>query len=75
MNDVKDFDVLLAWLGGEKYIKSYLNGCERIYNSYNYFPFLFTNPWTVVLKNKKVLVISPFAETIESPVREKGNAV
>lgn len=71
LNDINDLDVLLTWLGGEKYIKSYLNGCEKIYNSYIYFPFLFANPWTIVLENKKVLVISPFAETIESQYEKR----
>lgn len=71
LNDIKELDVLLTWLGGEKNIKSYLNGCERIYNSYIYFPFLFANPWTAVLKNKKVLVISPFSETIESQYEKR----
>lgn len=75
LNDINDLDVLLTWLGGEKYIKSYLNGCEKIYNSYIYFPFLFANPWTTVLENKKVLVISPFAETIESQYEKRKKIV
>ena len=71
LNDIKDLDVLLTWLGGEKYIESYLNVNEKIFNSYIYFPFLFANPWTQVLKNKKVLVISPFSDTIESQYKRR----
>ena len=73
LNDIKELDVLLTWLGGEKNIESYLDGCERIYNSYIYFPFLFANPWTAVLKDKKVLVISPFSETIKSQYEKRKN--
>lgn len=34
-------------------------------------PYLHTNPWSIVLENKKILVIHPFNKTIESQYNNK----
>lgn len=34
-------------------------------------PYYFSNPWTEALKNKKVLVIHPFANTIEAQYKKR----
>ncbi|MCR4736298.1 MAG: hypothetical protein K5829_14980 [Treponema sp.] len=62
--DLKDLDVLSTWRSEEKYISSYLIEKETICNSELYNPFMYPNPWTKALENKKVLVISPFADSI-----------
>lgn len=64
--DLKDIDCLLTWLDIEKYIDPYIHGKDKILNSEMYFPYLFKNPWTEALYGRKVLVVSPFAELIES---------
>lgn len=35
-------------------------------------PYYFENPWSVALKNKKVLVVHPFAKTIEQQYRNRS---
>lgn len=63
--DIKDLDCVLTWQKNEEYIKSYLIGKERILNSEIYNPFYYKNPWSKSLEGKKVLVISPFTESIK----------
>lgn len=65
-SDLKEIDCIFTWLDTEKYIEPYIKGKDKILNSEMYFPYLFENPWTEALHGKKVLVVSPFAELIES---------
>lgn len=65
-DNLKDLDVLLTWQKGERYIQSYLKGKQRILNSEIYNPYYYKNPWSEALRGKRVLVVSPFAKTIES---------
>ena len=62
---ISDIDILSSYIYAEKYIENLLNkDCKRIDLDGLYAPWLFKNPWTKILKNKKVLVIHPFAESI-----------
>jgi hypothetical protein len=61
-----EIDILGSYISQETYINSYLNKhCKKINLEGYYAPFLWTNPWTRVLENKKVLVIHPFVESIK----------
>ena len=57
-------DVLLHWWEYEKFLKIY-DSVPKILMKYVSYPFYYTNPWTSCLQGKKVLVISPFSETIK----------
>ena len=70
-DDLKCLDALFIWQESEKYIKTYLKDKDKILCSDMYYPYLFKNPWTSVLKGKKVLVISPFAELIKEQYTNK----
>jgi len=68
-NDLKDMDALAWWsmfnLDFEaRYIKKNSPDCELL-DLQSLEPFYSGSPWTEHLHNKKVLVISPFTDTIE----------
>ena len=66
-----ELDLLFTWQEMEKYICEYLNGVPRVFYGEMYYPYRFSNPWSEALKGKKVLVVSPFADTIESQYKNK----
>lgn len=64
-NDIKDVDILLRWLKNEKLVLPLnMNMNFLAYRNIEY-PFLFKNPYIEALSGMKVLVISPFSETIK----------
>lgn len=69
--DLKEVDLLFSWQEAEKYICDYLNGIPRVFCPEMYKPYRFKNPWTAELRDKKILVVSPFSETIESQYNNK----
>jgi hypothetical protein len=69
---IKNSDLLVYWTHlNNQYInyKNYIN-CNLIENR-AVEPFYFDNPWSSSLKDKKVLVIHPFAETIKKQYDKK----
>lgn len=64
ITDAKEVDLLGSWLLNEYYVDSYLSNTTKV-NLLLLEPFWAQEPWTKVLKGKKVLVIHPFAETIQ----------
>lgn len=65
LNDATQLDVLGSWLSGEKYIKHLYSGIPQIQLPL-LEPFHTLNPWTRWLKNKDVVVVHPFANSIRS---------
>jgi hypothetical protein len=65
INDMSQIDILGSWLHEENYFKQNLIGIKRVVLE-DLEPFFATNPWTLALEGKKVLVVHPFAETIIS---------
>lgn len=70
LNDAKEINILGSWLQNEYYIKDYLVNAQKV-NLLLMEPFWSKNPWTRILKNKKVLVIHPFAETIQKQYQKR----
>lgn len=68
VEDTKELDVLALWYGGEKTMPLPEN-CKFIH-LLMLEPYWSFNPWTRVLKNKKVVVVHPFAELIENQYNE-----
>lgn len=63
--DMDQLDILITWRFEELFFKNWFGKLPRINkDSFDNF-FEQESPWTQSLKDKKVLVISPFAETIE----------
>jgi hypothetical protein len=65
MEDMKLVDILASWRIEEVFLKKYFSSAKRI-EYVELEPYFQDNPWTEVLANKKVLVIHPFNNTIES---------
>lgn len=64
ISDLPQIDVLGSWLAGEKVFASELSSAKKV-QLFNLEPFFANNPWTKYLEGKKVLVVHPFAKTIE----------
>ena len=72
-HDVKELDILLTWLNGEKYVYPFLSpSCKNI-SLWAVEPFFQEIPWTMCLEGKKVLVIHPYAKTIAKQYLNRHN--
>lgn len=70
IEDAKLVDVLGSWQDNEKYLNSELSSCKKVELG-NLEPFFSKSPWTRVLEGKKVLVVHPFAETIQQQYKKR----
>lgn len=64
--DVKDLDMLVSWRIEELFFRGWLRKKEYVRKTTLDKFYLPDHPWTYALKGKKVLVVHPFAETIEN---------
>ncbi len=64
LEDTAQVDLLGSWLHDEEYLTQGLIRAKRVMLE-DLEPFFCKNPWTKALEGKKVLVVHPFAETIE----------
>lgn len=65
LQDSQYVDILVSWLKDEYKLKDYLHAKHFVQGLF-LDPFWCKDPWTEVLKDKKVLVVHPFAESIQS---------
>lgn len=63
--DVKEMDLLVSWRLEEFFFKDWIKGKPQVQKSTLDQFYDQSNPWTSALKGKKVLVVHPFAETIQ----------
>lgn len=73
LNDIGEMDVLPTYRSFmEEYIlKKYAKKGVVLTDPHSYEPYYFKNPWSKKLKGKKVLIVSPFVESIEKQYNEK----
>lgn len=64
LQDISSIDILGSWLTQEKLFTPALSNTKSVMLE-DLEPFFTDNPWTRSLENKKVLIVHPFAETIE----------
>jgi len=64
ISDMENLDILGSWLKEEDFFRHKLTHAKQIVLE-DLEPFFCVNPWTAALEGKKVLVVHPFAETIE----------
>lgn len=62
--DMLEIDILGSYSLKEDFFKTELSKCKKVNLNGYYAPFLWSNPWTLCLENKRVLVIHPFVESI-----------
>ena len=65
LDDLRDVDALASYAWCERYVQDLTDHCFKVDLDGYYAPFLYRHPWTHVLAGRKVLVIHPFAESIE----------
>jgi hypothetical protein len=70
LNDIPEVDILGSWLTEERHFSQYLTGAKHVVLE-DLEPFFSLNPWTRALKGKKVLVVHPFADTIEQQYKKR----
>lgn len=70
LQDIRQIDILASWLKQEQFFQEELMNVKRIVLE-DMEPFFATNPWTRALQGKKVLVVHPFAETIEHQYQKR----
>jgi hypothetical protein len=63
--DMPKVDILGSWLKEEEFFKKELAPSKKVMLE-DLEPFFTAEPWTKALEGKKVLVVHPFADTIES---------
>lgn len=70
-NDIKDIDLFVRWRIEELLFGSWFK--DKTYVSKSTLDTFFSqeHPWTFALKGKRILVVHPFAETIESQYLNK----
>lgn len=71
LKDMNDVDVLGCWLPREVRIKDYLNVNLKTIPLSTLAPWEHNSPWTLALKNKKVLIIHPFEKTIKKQYKKR----
>lgn len=67
----KELNLLVSWRIEEFLIKSWISHVPEIKKSTLDSFFTHEHPWTYALKGKNILVVHPFAETIESQYSNK----
>jgi len=65
LRDIPEADILGSWLRHELSLKSYLDHVKAVPLS-SLEPYWHNNPWSEVLKGKKVLVVHPFVKSIRA---------
>tara|TARA_B110000211_G_C14070483_1_gene549734 strand:- start:239 stop:1153 length:915 start_codon:yes stop_codon:yes gene_type:complete len=67
----KDIDILGSWMQWEDNIKQYYSSSIQKVKLGYLEPYYHQNPWSKVLKGKKVLVIHPFEKSIRSQYKKR----
>jgi hypothetical protein len=70
LNDIKEIDILGSWLPNELVISKFLNESIKVPLK-DLEPYYHLNPWSEILKGKKVLVVHPFAKSIEMQYKKR----
>lgn len=70
LKDIDELDVLASWRIEEILFKKKLKNTKKISLS-SLDPFKVSNPWSSALKNKRVLVIHPFEDTIRNQFQKR----
>lgn len=65
LQSISDIDALGIWYNhGEQLMANYLCKNAVLFELLAYEPFFYQQPWTLALRNKKVLIIHPYTESI-----------
>ena len=73
LETAKNADVLAAWQNADecKVCKEHLQNIKHYISCQDLMPLNYENPWMQILQDKKVLVINPFADTIQKQYKKR----
>lgn len=71
LKDISQIDVLGSWLGGDACVRARMPN-TKFMRFHDFYHFLHSRPWTEALKGKKILVVHPFSQSIQSQYRIKN---
>lgn len=71
-SDAANIDVLASYCHAERELEKELKNCVRVNLDGYYAPFMWENPWTGELKGKKILVVHPFAASINAQYKKRA---
>ncbi len=71
LSELPNVDVLFSWLKGERLLDSYLSNVQKKLFLFGIEPYFFSNPWTKALEYKKVLVIHPFEDSVQTQYKKR----
>ena len=71
LSDTKQLDLLGSWRPNESFLAPYFPPNLLCFDREKINPFFAKRPWTLDLENKKVLVVHPFAESIQRQYARK----
>lgn len=71
IRDIQEVDLLGSWLAQEKWFDENLHGKAKV-DIELLNPYFSKKPWTSSLEGKKILVIHPFSETINSQYKKRN---
>ena len=72
ITDLQNVDILGSWLKEENFFRDELINSKKVMLE-DLEPFFVKEPWTMALKNKRVLVVHPFEDTIKCQFAIKDN--
>ena len=74
LHSVTECDIIAVWgISGEKYIVRNYTKNPQIISSKSLEPYYFENSWSANLKDKKILVVHPFTESIQHQLKHRQN--
>lgn len=71
MDIMEEIDICVRWMKQERFIEKYMVNTVWVADRALFDPIV-KEPWTSALKGKRVLVVSPFAKSIELQYGKKG---
>ena len=66
LEDAKEVDVLGSWVDNEKLMQPYMSPALQKLHLHVLEPFWSRNPWSRILRGKRIVVVHPFAATINA---------
>lgn len=70
IDSMKEVDILASWIKSEQYFEEYLSSAYKIALMFEQL-YLAEFPWTKALEGKKILIIHPFASTIQEQYKKR----
>lgn len=71
LSDIQIADLLGSWIDEERHFAHELRGAVKVPLP-DLEPYFHSDPWSSSLEGRKVLVVNPFAKTIEAQYRRRG---